>query len=199
MTAVNRTTQALLFLLSGVAFIEAVVAVAWTLFFGFLITGLRIWSTSWSVVALGAAGLVCLVIVFVLPVGTTTARGWAVGLVGLGGFVAVNTWAAFAVATGWLGFEGSLAVVLALADIVSAVLRDEHRFLPVSTLFTGQYGGISDVCLSAPCVVGLHGAAGPAVLPLDDVDLGGLRACADALHHQNRLLGLPSLVGSGTI
>ncbi|QMW65478.1 L-lactate dehydrogenase [Mumia sp. ZJ1417] len=83
------------------------------------------------------------------------------------------------------------AIGLAMADIMSAVLRDEHRFLPVSTLFTGQYG-ISDVCLSAPCVVGTNGAAGPAVLPLDDTDLEGLRASAEALRHQNRKLGLPS-------
>lgn len=83
------------------------------------------------------------------------------------------------------------AIGLAMADIMTAVLRDEHRFLPVSTLLTGQYG-IRDVCLSVPCVVGANGAAGPAVLPLDETDLAGLRASAEALRAQNRALGLPS-------
>ncbi|WP_370615718.1 L-lactate dehydrogenase [Mumia sp. Pv 4-285] len=85
------------------------------------------------------------------------------------------------------------AIGLATADIMSAVLRDEHRFLPVSTLFTGQYG-ISDVCLSAPCVVSRAGVAGPAELPLDETDLTGLQASAQTLRQQIDVLGLPSLV-----
>ncbi|KAA1418344.1 L-lactate dehydrogenase [Mumia zhuanghuii] len=84
------------------------------------------------------------------------------------------------------------AIGLATADIMSAVLRDEHRFLPVSTLFTGQYG-ISDVCLSAPCVVRRAGVAGPAELPLDGTDLAGLQASAQTLRKQIDLLGLPAV------
>ena len=114
MTAMNRTTRLLLALLSGVAFIEGLVAVAGTAYFGWLITGLGLWHTGWYVVALGAVGVACLVIVFVLPVGTTSARGWTVGLVGLGGFVAVNACAALSVGAEWLGVDRSLPLALLL-------------------------------------------------------------------------------------
>ncbi|MBW9205901.1 L-lactate dehydrogenase [Mumia sp. zg.B17] len=87
----------------------------------------------------------------------------------------------------------NFAIGLAAADIMSAVLRDEHRFLPVSTLFTGQYG-IDDVCLSAPCVVSASGVAGPAELPLDETDLAGLRSSAATLRSQIDSLGLASPV-----
>ncbi len=50
----------------------------------------------------------------------------------------------------------SYAVSLAVLRIVGALLRDERSVLTVSTLVQGEYG-LSDVCLSVPCVVGAGG------------------------------------------
>jgi L-lactate dehydrogenase len=50
----------------------------------------------------------------------------------------------------------SYGVATAIVRICEAVARDERAVLPVSTLLTGQYG-LSDLCLSLPCVIGAGG------------------------------------------
>jgi len=47
-------------------------------------------------------------------------------------------------------------VGMALVRIVGAILRSEHAMLTVSTLLNGEYG-LSDVCLSVPCIVSEQG------------------------------------------
>ena len=44
------------------------------------------------------------------------------------------------------------AIGLATAKILEAIVHDENRVLPVSSLLQ-DYRGISDVCLSVPCIV----------------------------------------------
>ena len=53
-----------------------------------------------------------------------------------------------------IGYKGAtyFAVGLALVKIVGAILRNEHSLLTVSTLLEGEYG-LTDVCLSVPCLV----------------------------------------------
>ena len=48
------------------------------------------------------------------------------------------------------------SIALSLVKITRAILRDENSILPVSTLITDYYG-ISDVCISIPSIVNLHG------------------------------------------
>ena len=48
------------------------------------------------------------------------------------------------------------AIGLALVKIVETILRDENSVLPVSTLIDDYYG-VSDICLSVPCVVNCNG------------------------------------------
>lgn len=48
------------------------------------------------------------------------------------------------------------AVGLSVARILEAVLTNQHSVLTVSTLISG-YRGISEVCLSLPCVLGKNG------------------------------------------
>jgi L-lactate dehydrogenase len=43
-----------------------------------------------------------------------------------------------------------------LVRISSAILRNEHSVLTVSTLLDGEYG-LKDVCLSVPCIVSQTG------------------------------------------
>jgi L-lactate dehydrogenase len=72
------------------------------------------------------------------------------------------------------------AIALAGSRIIEAVLRDERRVLPVSTLLDGYYG-ISDICLSVPTVVGRGGAERQLEIPMSDDEKANLRRSAEAL------------------
>jgi len=50
------------------------------------------------------------------------------------------------------------SIALSLVKITRAILRDENSILPVSTLVTDYYG-VSDVCISIPSIVNIHGVA----------------------------------------
>lgn len=81
------------------------------------------------------------------------------------------------------------AVALAGSRIIEAVLNDENRILPVSSLLR-DYRGISDVCLSVPSVVGRHGVQSRLEISMSDEELEGLRRSADALRGVARHFGL---------
>lgn len=82
----------------------------------------------------------------------------------------------------------SYAIALAGSRIIEAILKDERRILPVSSLLT-DYQGISDVCLSVPAVVGAHGVDERLSVPLSDDELDGLRRSADAVRAVARTFG----------
>ena len=72
------------------------------------------------------------------------------------------------------------AIGMAIVRLVQAVLDDQKSVLPVSRMLSGEYG-LSDVCLSIPSVIGIHGVE-DAILPaLSDKELG-------ELHHSARVL-----------
>lgn len=81
------------------------------------------------------------------------------------------------------------AIGLATARIVEALLNDEGRILPVSSLMTGQYG-ITDICLSLPTVVGSDGVRTVLTPPLSDDELVALRRSADTVKEVAHSLGL---------
>jgi L-lactate dehydrogenase len=56
-----------------------------------------------------------------------------------------------------ISYKGSTyyAIGMALVRIVGAILQDQQSVLTVSTLLNGEYG-LSEVCLSIPCILG-HG------------------------------------------
>lgn len=81
------------------------------------------------------------------------------------------------------------AIGLAGSRIIEAVLGDERRVLPVSSLLT-DYLGIDDVCLSVPSVVGGSGVSSRLEVSMSDDELAGLRRSADALRDVARRLGL---------
>ncbi|WP_149204791.1 L-lactate dehydrogenase [Actinotalea subterranea] len=81
------------------------------------------------------------------------------------------------------------AVALAGSRIIEAVLNDERRVLPVSSLLDG-YLGISDVCLSVPSIVGRHGVGARLEVAMSDEELSGLRSSAEALRSVARQFGL---------
>ncbi len=69
---------------------------------------------------------------------------------------------------------------LSLVRITEAILRDENSVLTVSTLLDGEYG-ISDVCLSVPCVVGKDGVNSIIEAQLPENEQEGLTKSAGIL------------------
>lgn len=72
------------------------------------------------------------------------------------------------------------AIGLAVARIVEAILRDENALLPVSRLLENYYG-ISDVCLSVPCILNRSGAGQPLPVPMNQTEQDGLQASAEVV------------------
>lgn len=72
------------------------------------------------------------------------------------------------------------AIGLATARILEAVLRDENRVLPVSSLLE-DYRGIGDVCLSVPSIVGRNGVGAALPVPMNDNELAGMRRSAEVV------------------
>jgi len=80
------------------------------------------------------------------------------------------------------------AIGLAAARILEAILHDENRVLPVSSLLN-DYHGISDVCLSVPCIVNRGGVDSPLPIPLSDAERTGLGECARVIREAVAKLG----------
>jgi L-lactate dehydrogenase len=80
------------------------------------------------------------------------------------------------------------AIGLAVAAILEAILWNEGRVLPVSSLLT-DYRGISDVCLSIPSIVGSRGVEGLLPVPMNPEEEAGLRSSAETVQRVVRALG----------
>jgi L-lactate dehydrogenase len=72
------------------------------------------------------------------------------------------------------------AIGLVTADLVRAILRDEHRVLTVSRR-QDVISGLGDVALSLPAVVGRTGAATVIAPTLDEAEAAALRHSAEVL------------------
>ena len=75
----------------------------------------------------------------------------------------------------------SFAVGLSIREVVQALAQDSRRVLPVSTLQQGLYGGIRDVCLSVPTIVGCGGVRQQIELPLTTKEKLGIGNSARVL------------------
>ncbi|MES2461592.1 MAG: L-lactate dehydrogenase [Armatimonadota bacterium] len=73
------------------------------------------------------------------------------------------------------------AIASSVREICEAILRDEKTVLAVSTRLSGQYGGLPNVYLGTPCVVGAEGVERVLELPLSDTELTALRHSAEIL------------------
>lgn len=72
------------------------------------------------------------------------------------------------------------AIAESVTRIAQAIVRDEDSILPVSSLLTGEYG-LSDLCLSLPCVVGANGIHQTLEIPLNEKELSELQRSAKVL------------------
>jgi L-lactate dehydrogenase len=80
------------------------------------------------------------------------------------------------------------AIGLSTARILEAVLKDENRVLPVSSLLD-DYRGIGDVCLSVPSIVNARGVDVPLDIPMNEAELTGLRNSAERIREAVRSVG----------
>jgi L-lactate dehydrogenase len=80
------------------------------------------------------------------------------------------------------------AVGLAGTRIIEAVLNDERRIMPVSSLLDDYYG-ISDVCLSVPSLVDRRGVTDNVRVPMSDEELVGLRTSAASVRAVQKRFG----------
>ncbi len=84
------------------------------------------------------------------------------------------------------------AIGLATAKILEALLHDENRILPVSSLLNGYGAGddvIDDVCLSVPCIVNGGGVEQALPIPMNEAERAGLRNSAETIRNAIRSLG----------
>ncbi len=88
------------------------------------------------------------------------------------------------------------AIGLAAAKILEALLHDENRILPVSSLLMDYRAlgrtadaALDDVCLSVPCIVNRGGIEQPLSVPMNDAEAAGLRRSAETIRGAVRSLG----------
>lgn len=81
-----------------------------------------------------------------------------------------------------INYKGAthFAIGLALTKITGAILRNQHSVLTVSTMLEGEFG-ISDVCLSVPCIVSDEGIIKIIQSPLTPRELELLNKSANVL------------------
>lgn len=80
------------------------------------------------------------------------------------------------------------AIGLATAKILEAILKNENRVMPVSSLLS-DYHGISDVCLSVPCIVNARGVDAVLPIPLNEAEESGLQNSAEKIRDAIRAGG----------
>jgi L-lactate dehydrogenase len=81
------------------------------------------------------------------------------------------------------------AIGLAASRVIEAVVRDESRVLPVTSLLDGRFG-LKDVCLSLPAVVNRSGVEGVLDIPMSAPEAEALGLSADAVRSVATSLGL---------
>jgi len=71
-------------------------------------------------------------------------------------------------------------IALVLADLVEAILYNQHKILPVSP-FISNWNGVSDVCLGAPTIIGRNGVEGVWQVELSSDEKKKLKKSSDTL------------------
>lgn len=71
---------------------------------------------------------------------------------------------------------------MTVASLTDAVLRNEHRVLPLSVPVKGLYGITQEVYLSIPAVLGRSGVRDVIPITLEPHEEAQLRASAEAIH-----------------
>ena len=81
------------------------------------------------------------------------------------------------------------AIGLAASRVIEAIVRDESRVLPVTSLLDGHFC-LKDVCLSVPAVVNRTGVEGVLDIPMSPQEARSLEASAETVRSVAVSLGL---------
>jgi malate dehydrogenase len=88
-----------------------------------------------------------------------------------------------------MGTSAFFAPGAAIAQMVSAVVRDQKRLLPCSVYLDGEYGE-RDVCIGVPVVLGASGIERIVELPLNETERTAFAASANAVREMLGALAL---------
>ena len=80
----------------------------------------------------------------------------------------------------------NFAIATAVSLVVESIVHDRRRTIPVSVRLD-SYFGVSEVCLSVPCVIGRRGVERIIQPHLDEDEQARFRACAEAVRSQMKL------------
>jgi L-lactate dehydrogenase len=72
------------------------------------------------------------------------------------------------------------AIGLAGARVIEAIVKDESRVMPVTSLLSGE-ADLADVCLSLPAIVGRHGVQTVLEVPMSSAEATSLRYSASTV------------------
>lgn len=103
--------------------------------------------------------------------------------------VAADTKVGGATLTKLLGTSAWYAPGAAVSALVQAIMCDQKKIFPCSTLLDGEYG-LSDLCIGVPVVLGKDGIEQVVEVPLSDAEKAKLQESAAGVQKTNGLLEL---------
>tara|TARA_B110000459_G_scaffold199910_1_gene247398 strand:- start:585 stop:1511 length:927 start_codon:yes stop_codon:yes gene_type:complete len=86
-----------------------------------------------------------------------------------------------------LGTSAWYAPGAAVSAMAQAIVCDQKKMFPCSTLLEGEYG-LSDICIGVPVILGVNGIEEIVTIPLNDQEKAKLSESAEGVRKTNSLL-----------
>lgn len=103
------------------------------------------------------------------------------------GQVVEDTKVGGATLTKLLGTSAWYAPGAAVSAMAQAIVCDQKKMFPCSTLLEGEYG-LSDICIGVPVILGINGIEEIVTIPLNDQEKAKLAESAEGVRKTNSLL-----------
>lgn len=103
------------------------------------------------------------------------------------GQVVEDTKVGGATLTKLLGTSAWYAPGAAVSAMAQAIVCDQKKMFPCSTLLEGEYG-LSDICIGVPVILGVNGIEEIVTIPLNDQEKAKLSESAEGVRKTNSLL-----------
>lgn len=88
-----------------------------------------------------------------------------------------------------LGTSAWYAPGAAVSAMAQAIVCDQKKMFPCSTLLEGEYG-LSDICIGVPVILGINGIEEIVTIPLNDQEKAKLAESAEGVRKTNSLLDI---------
>jgi malate dehydrogenase len=105
------------------------------------------------------------------------------------GQVVEDTKVGGATLTKLLGTSAWYAPGAAVSAMAQAIVCDQKKMFPCSTLLEGEYG-LSDICIGVPVILGVNGIEEIVTIPLNDQEKAKLAESAEGVRKTNSLLDI---------